>query len=128
MKAGGGGVSRSGFVLVASSAVVLVVMSVGPGSWSFFGSARPARSSVGPEALAFHEEVVGRVEQTVQKKFAHHRVGEQLIPVGRLLTGEIVDYLQGEPADISGAELARRVQARFGVDLHRRTVERVRRR
>jgi len=44
------------------------------------------------------------------------------------LTEEIVDYLQGEPADISGAELARRIEARFGVALHRRTVERVRRR
>jgi transposase len=43
------------------------------------------------------------------------------------LTDEIVAFLQAAPADSSGAELAREVEARFGVILHRRTVERARR-
>ncbi len=42
------------------------------------------------------------------------------------LTEEIVDYLQGAPSATSGAELAREVESRFGVSLHRRTVERMR--
>jgi transposase len=44
------------------------------------------------------------------------------------LSEEIVSYLLAAPADVSGAELARRVEQRFGVSLHRRTVERARRR
>src|SRR5690349_19409045 len=44
------------------------------------------------------------------------------------LTAEIVEFLQTAPPDRSGAELAVQVADRFGVMLHRRTVERARRR
>jgi transposase len=44
------------------------------------------------------------------------------------LTEEIVAFLASAPAQVSGAELAAEVLARFGVRLHRRTVERARRR
>lgn len=43
------------------------------------------------------------------------------------VTGEIAVFLRDAPAERSGAELAREVEARFGVSLHRRTAERVRR-
>ena len=44
------------------------------------------------------------------------------------LSAEIAAFLRDAPADRSGAELAREVQDRFGVTLHRRTAERARRR
>jgi transposase len=44
------------------------------------------------------------------------------------LTAEIVEFLQTAPPARSGAELAVQVADRFGVVLHRRTVERARRR
>src|SRR3954465_12588835 len=44
------------------------------------------------------------------------------------LTAEIVEFLQTAASDRSGAELAVEVADRFGVLLHRRTVERARRR
>ncbi len=44
-----------------------------------------------------------------------------------LATGEIAAFLRDAPAQLSGAELAREVEARFGVSLHRRTAERARR-
>lgn len=44
------------------------------------------------------------------------------------LTAEIVTFLQDTGAQRSGAELAAEVESRFGVSLHRRTVERARRR
>jgi len=43
------------------------------------------------------------------------------------LTDEIVAFLRAAPAESSGATLAREVEQRFGVSLHRRTVERARR-
>lgn len=43
------------------------------------------------------------------------------------LTDEIVAFLQAAPAETSGAALALEVEQRFGVSLHRRTVERARR-
>ena len=43
------------------------------------------------------------------------------------LTDEIVHYLRAAPRESSGAALAREVEQRFGVSLHRRTVERARR-
>jgi len=43
------------------------------------------------------------------------------------LTAEIVEFLQTAPPAQSGAELAEQVADRFGVVLHRRTVERARR-
>jgi transposase len=43
------------------------------------------------------------------------------------VTDEIAAFVRAAPAERSGAELARDVQARFGVSLHRRTVERARR-
>ena len=43
------------------------------------------------------------------------------------LTDEIVQYLRAAPRETSGAQLAREVEQRFGVSLHRRTVERARR-
>jgi transposase len=43
------------------------------------------------------------------------------------LSAEIVEFLRAAPAERSGADLAREVGERFGVDLHRRTVERARR-
>jgi hypothetical protein len=39
-----------------------------------------------------------------------------------------VEFVQAAPPDRSGAELAVQVADRFGVVLHRRTVERARRR
>ena len=39
------------------------------------------------------------------------------------LTDEIVQYLRAAPRETSGAALAREVEQRFGVSLHRRTVE-----
>jgi transposase len=44
------------------------------------------------------------------------------------LTAQIVEFLQAEPVTRSGSELAAEVAERFGVDLHRRTVEKARRR
>ena len=43
------------------------------------------------------------------------------------LTAEIVEFLQAAPPARSGAELTAQVADRFGVMLHRRTVERARR-
>jgi hypothetical protein len=43
------------------------------------------------------------------------------------VTDEIAAFLRAAPAQRSGAELARDVEARFGVSLHRRTAERARR-
>lgn len=40
---------------------------------------------------------------------------------------EIAAFVQAAPEELSGAELAEEVRRRFGVQLHRRTVERVRR-
>jgi hypothetical protein len=44
------------------------------------------------------------------------------------LTAAISEFLHAAPASVSGAALAEQVADRFGVRLHRRTVERVRRR
>jgi transposase len=44
------------------------------------------------------------------------------------LTPEIAQFLRSSSLELSGARLAREVEARFGVSLHRRTVERLRRR
>src|SRR4051794_2705963 len=43
------------------------------------------------------------------------------------LTPEILAFVQAAPSGLSGAAVAEEVQHRFGVELHRRTVERVRR-
>jgi transposase len=43
------------------------------------------------------------------------------------LTDEIVQFLRAAPRETSGAALAREVEQRFGVTVHRRTVERARR-
>jgi transposase len=43
------------------------------------------------------------------------------------LTEEIMRFLADAPASRSGAELAAEIEIRFGVSLHRRTVERARR-
>jgi len=44
------------------------------------------------------------------------------------LTAAIAEFLHAAPATVSGAALAEQVADRFGVRLHRRTVQRVRRR
>ena len=44
------------------------------------------------------------------------------------VTGQIAQFLADAPAERSGAELAREIEDRFGVSLHRRTAERARRR
>lgn len=44
------------------------------------------------------------------------------------LTAAIGEFLHDAPASMSGAQLAEEVADRFGVHLHRRTVQRVRRR
>jgi transposase len=44
------------------------------------------------------------------------------------LSAEIAEFLRQAPPERSGAELAREVETRFGVSLHRRTAERARRR
>jgi transposase len=43
------------------------------------------------------------------------------------VTDEIVQFLRSAPRETSGAQLALEVERRFGVSLHRRTVERARR-
>jgi transposase len=43
------------------------------------------------------------------------------------LNDDIVAYLQQAPASMSGAALAKEVESRFGVSLHRRTLERAKR-
>lgn len=43
------------------------------------------------------------------------------------VTDEIVEFLRGAPREQSGASLVGEVRERFGVTLHRRTVERARR-
>jgi len=43
------------------------------------------------------------------------------------LSPEIVAFVQAAPAEASGAQLAAEVAQRFDVELHRRTVERIRR-
>ena len=43
------------------------------------------------------------------------------------VTDEIVEFVRGAPREQSGASLVGEVQERFGVTLHRRTVERARR-
>lgn len=44
------------------------------------------------------------------------------------LTGELLEYLRSAESTRSGAELAAEIEQAFGVRLHRRTVERARRR
>ena len=44
------------------------------------------------------------------------------------LTEEVLSYLLAAPPGLSGARLADEVKERFGVSLHRRTVERARQR
>ena len=44
------------------------------------------------------------------------------------ISEEIASFIAGSDPVLSGAELARQIEDRFGVSLHRRTVERVRRR
>jgi transposase len=44
------------------------------------------------------------------------------------LTEEVAAFVRAAPPSVSGAELARQVSERFGVSLHRRTVEKARRR
>jgi transposase len=44
------------------------------------------------------------------------------------LTAEVAAFVRAAPSELSGAELTREVEDRFGVSLHRRTVERARRR
>jgi transposase len=44
------------------------------------------------------------------------------------LSAQILAFCREAPAGVSGAELAAEVAARFGVGLHRRTIERARRR
>ncbi len=43
------------------------------------------------------------------------------------LTPEVTAFIRAAPPTVSGAELARQVAERFGVSLHRRTVEKARR-
>ena len=43
------------------------------------------------------------------------------------ITPEILEFLAQAPPGASGADLAGQIAARFGVELHRRTVERIRR-
>jgi transposase len=43
------------------------------------------------------------------------------------ITPEILAFLAQAPAEASGADLAGQIASRFGVQLHRRTVERIRR-
>jgi hypothetical protein len=43
------------------------------------------------------------------------------------VSAEIIAFLRDAPKERSGADLAREVEERFGVSLHRRTAERVRR-
>jgi transposase len=43
------------------------------------------------------------------------------------LSAEIADFVRVAEASMSGAQLAREVEGRFGVSLHRRTIERARR-
>jgi transposase len=69
----------------------------------------------------------------VQAAFDHNGMGGLLDDKrGRRgpvkLTAAIAEFLHAAPASMSGAALAEEVAHRFGVRLHRRTVERVRRR
>jgi transposase len=42
------------------------------------------------------------------------------------LYGEVAEFVRGADADLSGAQVAKLVEERFGVSLHRRTIERAR--
>jgi transposase len=42
------------------------------------------------------------------------------------VSAEIAAFVQAAPAGVSGAALAEEIKRRFGVELHRRTVERIR--
>ncbi len=44
------------------------------------------------------------------------------------ITEEVAAFVRAAPASVSAAELARQVADRFGIELHRRTVEKARRR
>jgi hypothetical protein len=43
------------------------------------------------------------------------------------LTPEVIEFVTSADPTVSGAQLALEVEARFGVRLHRRTIERARR-
>jgi hypothetical protein len=43
------------------------------------------------------------------------------------LTPELIEFIASADPALSGAQLASEVEARFGVSLHRRTIERARR-
>ena len=83
-----------------------------------------------PQSLAFACAVGRQIEGVLAHsiKDDHERLLRYFITKrSRWLNEEIVAFLQAAPADRSGAQLAREVESRFGVGLHRRTVERARR-
>ena len=87
-------------------------------------TATEAASSHGYSRAGFYL-VAGAFEQAGMLGLLDERRGRRG-PVK--MTPEIVAFLAEAPAGASGAELAAAVADRFGVDLHRRTVERARRR
>jgi transposase len=86
-------------------------------------SATTAASTHGYSRAAFYLAVTA-FEQAGMLGLLDERPGRR----GPLkLTPAIVEFLTAAPASTSGADLAAEIVRRFGVDLHRRTVERARR-
>ena len=86
-------------------------------------SATAAAAAHGYSRAAFYL-VAGAFERAGMTGLLDERPGRRG-PVK--ITPEILAFLAQAPAGASGADLAGQIAARFGVELHRRTVERIRR-
>ena len=86
-------------------------------------SATAAAAAHGYSRAAFYL-VSGAFERTGMTGLLDERPGRRG-PVK--ITPEILAFLVQAPAGVSGADLAGQVAAQFDVELHRRTVERIRR-
>jgi len=58
---------------------------------------------------------------------AEHALAQRYFTVALKLTAEVMEFVASADTTLSGSQLASEVEARFGVTLHRRTIERARR-